>query len=72
MIGQIQYIFRTQPFFFYFTRFYLKFLITRSRRTFFCLQLHFSGKRKSLFSLKTGFFASCVICFMTRCSVYAA
>ncbi|ATX84752.1 hypothetical protein CU084_17360 [Bacillus velezensis] len=71
MIGQIQYIFRTQPFFFYFTRFYLKFLITCSRGTFFAFSYIFSG-RKSLFSLKTGFFASCVICFMTRCSVYAS
>ncbi|QEV92871.1 hypothetical protein F3129_16100 [Bacillus velezensis] len=71
MIGQIQYIFRTQPFFFYFTRFYLKFLITCSRGTFFAFNYIFSEKRKSLFSLKTGFFARCVICFMTRCSVYA-
>ncbi|ANF38086.1 hypothetical protein BCBMB205_31960 [Bacillus sp. CN2] len=39
---------------------------------FFSFSYIFSGKRKSLFSLKTGFFASCVICFMTRCSVYAA
>ncbi|PAD64326.1 hypothetical protein CHH79_08730 [Bacillus siamensis] len=67
MTGLARYIFRTQPFFSYITRFYLKFLITCSGGTFFAFGYFFSEKRKSLFSMKTGFSHGCVLTVLVNC-----